>query len=339
MDLHKHVTKKKKIMVAGVVLTTLTALLIWYFVISANTLEGVVEATIMPQNSEVSGKILEMNVEPGQHVNKGDIVAVIDSTDQGYTLEQLEITLTKKKAAYSELERGAEEASIRQAGNNVDIAGKNYSSAVTTHDQAAADLKEAVTLYKEGAISKAAYDQAVYQETLTRNAMAAAKNQVASANEAVTLLQNGASEEKLTTASADVAQTELQIRQLKEDLEKFTIKASASGTVISRNYVIGDMISPGYNLADLSDDNQRYLVAYLPENKLNSIEYGKVMSIEADGTRYDAKVSFIDVQAEYTPKDLQTAANKNQDSFKVKLKLSPDVPLKPGEKAKLYLDN
>ncbi len=59
---------------------------------------GVVEATILSNTSEVSGKILEMPVELGQHVAKGDVIARIDSTDQEYAYEQLQLALEKKKA-------------------------------------------------------------------------------------------------------------------------------------------------------------------------------------------------------------------------------------------------
>ena len=46
---------------------------------------------------------------------------------------------------------------------------------------------------------------------------------------------------------------------------------------------------------------------------------------------------YIDVESVYTPKDMQTMANKNKKSIKVKLGLPEDCDLKPGEEVKVGL--
>ena len=56
--------------------------------------------------------------------------------------------------------------------------------------------------------------------------------------------------------------------------------------------------------------------------------------MKAQGKSYQATVKYIDVESEYTPKDMQTAANKNKESIKIKLLLPKDCPLKPGSEGK-----
>jgi HlyD family secretion protein len=52
---------------------------------------------------------------------------------------------------------------------------------------------------------------------------------------------------------------------------------------------------------------------------------------------FEGTISFIDVKAQYTPKDMQTSANKNKTSMKIKVNLTPDTPLKVGEKVELLI--
>src|SRR5690606_857836 len=59
--------------------------------------EGVVETSIYGHYSEVAGKIIELPVELGQEVKAGDVIAILDDTNERYNLEQLEKTLAKKQ--------------------------------------------------------------------------------------------------------------------------------------------------------------------------------------------------------------------------------------------------
>ncbi|MPN49772.1 hypothetical protein SDC9_197394 [bioreactor metagenome] len=123
-----------------------------------------------------------------------------------------------------------------------------------------------------------------------------------------------------------------------KNLDKYTVKASEDGVIMSKSYVVGDMVAPGYNLADLAADGENYFVFYLPVEKLYSLEYGQTCQVGAKGESYEAVVKYMDVESEYTPKDMQTAANKNRTSVKIKLLLPGDCPLKPGQEAEIKLD-
>jgi HlyD family secretion protein len=140
------------------------------------------------------------------------------------------------------------------------------------------------------------------------------------------------------TMQLDVQQTEIQLQEMKDTLDKFSIYAVSDGVVMSKSYVLGDMVAPGYNLADIAADGQKYFVFYLPIDYVNSIDYDQTFQIKADEQKYDGIVKYIDVESEFTPKDMQTAANKNKESVKVKLLLPKDCPLKPGQEAELYLN-
>jgi len=48
-------------------------------------------------------------------------------------------------------------------------------------------------------------------------------------------------------------------------------------------------------------------------------------------------ICFIDVKAQYTPREMQSSANKNKESMKIKVSLTPETPLKVGERAEVII--
>ena len=320
-----HIANHKKRIVPLLILIIIVVVGYLYYGKSSQNYTGVVEATILSNTSEVSGKILEMPVALGQHVSKGDVIAKIDSTAQEYAYEQLKLTLEKKNVTLADQEIGAGKS---QKANSISVAQSAYNSAVSSNQKAALDYKNAQSLFNQGAITKDALDLAKVKADSAANAVTSAKAQLDSA-------KSGSSAE---STNLDIAQTEIQLKQMKEDLDKFTIHAASSGVIMSKSYVIGDMVSTGYNLADIAADGEKYFVFYLPVDYLDSINYDQTYPVKSNGKSYEAVVKYIDVESEYTPKDMQTAANKNRESIKIKLLLPRDCPLKPGQEADIHLD-
>lgn len=321
----KHITNHRKKIIPPLILIVVIALIAFFYGRSSQIYTGVVEATILSNTSEVAGKILEMPVELGQHVSKGDLIARIDDTDQKYAYDQLTLTLEKKKLALAELQVGSGDT---QAENSVSIAQANYNSAATNSQKASMDYRNAQSLFNQGAISKDALDLAKVKADSAASSLTVAKAQ----------LDNARSSSSSDTMQLDIQQTESQLQEMKDTLNKFSIYAVSDGVIMSKSYVLGDMVAPGYNLADVAADGEKYFVFYLPIDDVNSIDYDQTLKVNADGKKYDGVVKYIDVESEYTPKDMQTTANKNKESVKIKLLLPKDCPLKPGQEAELRLD-
>ncbi|MDD3169027.1 MAG: HlyD family efflux transporter periplasmic adaptor subunit [Eubacteriales bacterium] len=321
------IAKHKKKILPPLILIVIIALIAFVYEMGGQKYIGVVEATILSHTAEVPGKILEMPVELGQHVSKGDIIAIIDSTDQEYAYEQLQLTLEKKKLAFSELEVGT--GSDTQAENSISIAQANYNSAASSSQKASLDYRTAQSLYNQGAIPKDLLDQAKVKADASGNALTAAKAQ----------LDNAKSGSSLSSAQLDILQTESQLEEMKDTLEKFTVRAVSDGVIMSKSYLLGDVVSPGFNLADLATDSGKYFVFYLPIDDIHFIDYNQPFAVKDGGKEYEAVVKYIDVESEYTPKDMQTPANKNKESVKVKLLLPSECPLKPGMEAEIDLSS
>ena len=306
---------------------------------TSKVLEGVVETTILSQYSEVSGKITKLPIELGQQVKAGDVIAIIDDSNEQYALEQLKTTLAKKQAVLAELNSAyIHPEEIKQGQNNVILAQKAVERALILNDKSKKDYETTRSLYEGGGVAQSALDNAKYQLDLTALDIVTTQTQLDNANQKLALLNQGIdNKDKIASAQADIAQTESQIRQEKDKLAKYKITAISDGTIISKNYVLGDIVAPSYNLADIASEAEKVLVAYLPEDQLSNITYGQELVIKKGEKEYKGTVSFIDLEAQYTPKDMQTSANKNKDSVKIKVRLAEDTPLKPGEGAKLLV--
>ena len=300
-------------------------------------LQGIVETDLYSHYCEVSGKITSFPVQLGQEVKKGDTIAIIDDSNEKYLLEQLQAGLAKKQAALADLETSVDALDLKQGQNNLKLAEQAYESARLNLEQAQQNFDNIQALFEAGAISQSSRDDARYKLEQARIALLSAGLQVDNARQKLAMLEKGPDQEKIAAARADIEQTQSQIRQAEANLAKYKITAISDGIVVSKNFLEGDMVSTGSNLADIASQQDKYLVAYVPEDSINRISYGQELTIYSGKTEYKGTVNFIDLEAKYTPKDMQTQANKNKDSVKIKLKLGPDNPLKPGEKATVLI--
>jgi len=108
--------------------------------------------------------------------------------------------------------------------------------------------------------------------------------------------------------------------------------------VVSKNYRLGSMVNPGYNLVDISADREKYVVCYVPIDESMGISYGQLITVRAGSVEYQGEVRFIDVRSQYTPRDLQTPATRNKVSVMVRLLLPADSSLNPGNNVEVIIN-
>ena len=305
------------------VIVVVAGLLIYSTYANSFRFKGQVESLVVPIISEVPGKLIESDISLGQNVKKGDVLARFDSADLGYTLAQLELNLQKKKLALGEATVGQG----GQATNSYLAAQSNYQSASIAAAKALQDYTNAKTLYAEGAISGTELESAKVR-------LASAEGL---ASTSLAQLNNALSQSGETGAQIDIAILESQISQTKDILAKYTLTAPCDGIILSRNYSEGSLVSAGYNIADIGSLEETYVVFYVSESKLDSIQYNDELQVKAGGESIFCTVKYIDAKSQYTPRELQTVANKGKTNFKVKLLVPPSSALKPGMEVTVIL--
>ena len=115
-------------------------------------------------------------------------------------------------------------------------------------------------------------------------------------------------------------------------VEDATVLAPRAGLVTSRLVEPGEILAPGAVLVVVTDLADAWLTAYLGERDLGRIRLGQEAQVVTDdGQSRTGKVTFIASQAEFTPKNVQTAEEREKLVYRVKIALpNGDGLFKPG---------
>lgn len=179
--------------------------------------------------SQVIGVIKEMRVEENGAVEAGQVIAVVENSEQVARLASALAGLALRKAELDKAINGARPEELRAARAivaemeaNLDIAHRDY------------DRK--VPLAKTGSATEAALD-------LARSALNASEARKASATERLALLEAGTRAEDIAAARAQAGYAEAEVALAESLLGKTVIRSPIAGTVLRRMRVAGEAVT------------------------------------------------------------------------------------------------
>ncbi len=125
-----------------------------------------------------------------------------------------------------------------------------------------------------------------------------------------------------------------QMQQLQILDAKYTLHAPLAGTVTRVPVHKGEVVTPGQVVLALADLNQLDLTAYILERDLGGVKVGQTVQVTADpfpGRVFNGVVISTNQEAEFTPRNVQTKADRLNMVFGVNIRVeNPDGALKPG---------
>jgi HlyD family secretion protein len=138
-------------------------------------------------------------------------------------------------------------------------------------------------------------------------------------------------------AQWDQAKVAQQVAELQ--LGYTTIKSPAAGILSNIAQRAGENAAPGTSLAMLSQVQSLTVTIYVPETRIGEVKMGQSGTLTTDSTKtYNAKVSYISSQAEFTPASIETKDQRTKLVYQVKLNITDaDSNLKPGMPADVVL--
>ncbi len=117
-------------------------------------------------------------------------------------------------------------------------------------------------------------------------------------------------------------------------LDWCVLKAPMDATVLSTYHEPGESVSPGMKLLTLADLGEVWAVVYVPQPLLARLSLDMPVEgilPEMKGRVFQGRVSRINDEAEFTPKNVQTREERTRLVFGVKVRFpNPDRVLKPG---------
>jgi HlyD family secretion protein len=265
--------------------------------------------------------------------------AVLDQLERGARPE--EIAQAKARAA----EANAALAETRHGSRVEEIAAAQarVAAAQAVLDKAKLDADRTHRLVDKEAVPQAeadAADTAVRTAKAERDAQQKVLDQLktgarieekeqaaaraAGAQAAANLVIAGPRVEEIRGASAQVAAAKSRVDQLDISIEELTIRAPAAARVEALDLRPGDVLAPNAPAATLLEDDQLYVRLYVPETQIGHIKIGDVVPISVDSwpdRTFKGKVEHINERGEYSPRNLQTADERADQVFAVRIGL------------------
>lgn len=255
-------------------------------------------------------------------------------------IEQAKARAESAAAVLAEARNGARPEEIKAAQARLDGA----ESAVL---KAKLDVDRLQSLFDAGAISRAELDgvnTALQLATSQRDAAKAsyselrngsrsetivqAQQRAAEANAGAKLVESGARVEDLRAAESVVKAAEGRLAQIDVTIGELTVKAPANARVETLDLRPGDLIGPTMTAAVLLEDDQLYVRVYVPETQLGLVHPGDGVQVFVDsfpGRAFPGTIQHIDMQGQYSPRNLQTADERANQVFATRIVLEGGV--------------
>ena len=140
--------------------------------------------------------------------------------------------------------------------------------------------------------------------------------------------------EEISLAQAQVQQAEANLATLQVQLDKHTLVAPLAGWIVEAPAHEGEMAPPGAPLLTLVDLSKVTLTVYVAEPDIDTISLNQEVDVFVDTfpeEPFSGRLIFINNEAEFTPKNVQTKEERTSTVFAVKITLdNEDQRLKPG---------
>ena len=279
---------------------------------------GRIEATEIDIATKLGGRVQDILVSEGDSVSAGQTLAHMQISsleamrDEARARQQQALSAiasAQAQVAVRESDRQAVLALVAQRQSELDAARKR--------------LARSETLAREGASSEQELDDDRARVRSVQAALTAAGAQVNAAQAAITAAHTQVAGARSTAAAADAS-----VARVKADIDDSALIAPRSGRVQYRIAQTGEVIGGGGKVLNLVDLSDVYMTFFLPETVAGRLALDSEVRIVLDAApQYviPAKVSFVASTAQFTPKTVETASERQKLMFRVKARIDPEL--------------
>jgi len=252
-------------------------------------------------STEISGKLLQMNVEEGQNVQKGDKMALVDTTQLSLRKQQL---MAQRNAVATKVDNILSQIAVQREQRKTLITEK----------------QRLEKLLSDGAAT-------VKQMDDVNGRISVIDKQIESIES-----QNAA-------VLSEIKAFDLQIEQANDQLSRSYIINPFDGIVLETYTQQSELVMTGKILYKIADITNMFLRVYISGAQLSQVELGQKVTVLIDKSKDETEsltgeVVWISSQAEFTPKIIQTKEERVNLVYAMKIKVANDGKLKigmPGE--------
>lgn len=244
---------------------------------------SIAEGRVLNVPAMTGGKIMKLNVDTGNLVEKNQILGTIDTTE-------LHLQRNLVQAQFNELE-------IQST-----LARNSVEQAQTQHNYISEKQQRISQLYAKKSTSRQSLDDA--NNSLKQAAFALDQ-----------------AKQNFQTVYARRAQLQAQLDLLDKKISDAVICAPSAGIISERFYESGEAIPTMASLVEIINLQEIEVKIYINELQLPHIKTSQKVTIHIDGNVpvMPGTVSWISPKAEFTPKSVLTAENRTSLVYAVKI--------------------
>jgi HlyD family secretion protein len=249
---------------------------------------GRLEADEVDIDTKFAGRIQELHVDEGDLVKSGQVLAVMDTRDLQAQLKQ-----------YQQV--------VLEAQHTLDQAKANYTK------------QQAVVKFAQQEVDRSTY--LVPRGFATQETLDQQKQQLDGANATLSADQDaiGAAEKAMAAATH-------QVELYQVDIDDNSLVAPKDGPIEYRVANVGEVLPAGGKVFTMLDAAYVYMDIYLPTEQAGRVRIGSDARIVLDAYPQHvipAKVVFIASQAQFTPKTVETADERDKLMFRIRVRIDP----------------
>lgn len=326
--------KKPLVLLAAAVALGLVAWALWHFSHrgddGALVLQGNVDIRQVSLAFDGSGRIESLSAEEGDRVEAGTVLAVLDTRTLALQADQAEAQIAVQAQNLARLRAGARPEELGQARSRLRASDADAA-------QAQQDLKRL-----EG-ISSATGGRGVSVQELdrARSHLQVAQARANEQREALQLVEQGARDEDVAAAEAQLEAATAQHALLAHQVAQGELRAPVDAVVRSRLLEPGDMATPQKPVYALALTHPKWVRVYVGEPDLGRVRPGMAARVFIDSqpdTAIDGTVGYISSVAEFTPKSVQTEELRTSLVYEVRVVVEdPADVLRLGQPATVQL--
>ena len=279
---------------------------------------GRIEATEIDIAALTGGRIADIAAAEGQVVNAGDVLVQMDVVQLNAQKRQAEAQLRRASIAIE-----TAKAMVAQAEAQERAAEAAVDQAQAMADAAAQKLARSEQLVKTNAVSQQVLDDDRAKDREAKAGVAAAEASHAAALAGITSAQA-----QVVDAEAAIDAAKASIDSITASIDDATLVAPRSGRI---QYLVaqeGEVVGSGGRILSLVDLGDVYMTVFLPTSQAGRVQIGSEVRLTLDaapGIVIPATVSYVADVAQFTPKTVETAKEREKLMFRVRAKVDPEL--------------
>ncbi len=291
---------------------------------------GRIEATEISVATKLAGRVEKILVNEGEFVKAGQPLARM----------QIESLQAQREEALARLQQAQQ--AVSGAEVQVALQESNFQAALALVAQRESDLDSAQRrlprserLAQEGFFSGQLLDDDRAKVRSLAASVSAAGSQAKAAQVGIAAARN-----QVSGAQANVRALQATLSRIDVELADSELKAPRDGRVQFLVAQTGEVLGGGGRVLNLVDLSDVYMTFFLPEAVAGRIALGSEVRLVLDVAPQfviPAKVSFVASTAQFTPKTVETASERQKLMFRVKAQIDRELLLKHRDQVKTGL--